>query len=322
MEPKANPCSPCDRVKENKFPDTWFKERLTPHETHSHRLKKILIKKKTKFQDALMADTYSFGRCLVLDGEMQSAQSDEFIYHESLIQPAFLTHANPRRALILGGGEGATLREILKHKSVSKATMVDIDGEVVAWCKRHMTEWHQGSFDNPRSEVIIGDAKKYVETAEEKFDVIVSDLPSPMEAGPAYQMYTVEFYKTLASRLARNGIFVLQAGSGSLMQIELHLKLFRTLKEIFPVVRSYATHIPSFDVPWAFLLCSLSPNLDPLNLTANDVDRRIAARVRAPLHFYDGITHEGIFRIPKNLRKRLAEEKGFITLKKPVYFFT
>lgn len=299
----------------------WFTEWFTSHENHSHQLKKILVKKKTKFQNALIADTYSFGRCLVLDGEMQSAQLDEFIYHEALIHPSFITHPNPKNVVILGGGEGATLREILKHKTVEKVRMVDIDGEVVNFCDRHMRLWHQGSFKNPRAEVIIGDAKKFIEETTEKFDLIISDLPSPIEAGPAYQLYTVEFYRILKERLHSNGVFVLQAGTTNLLQIALHLKLFRTLKEVFPVVRSYSAHVPSFDVPWAFLCCSRSRNVDPLKISGKETSQRIAKRINQPLKFYDGMTHEGLFRIPKHLRKLLDQEKGMITAKHPIYFF-
>lgn len=305
--------------KENK--KFWFKEWFTPHESHSHQLKKILIKKKTKFQNAVIADSYSFGRCLILDGEMQSAQLDEFVYHEALIHPALILHPHPEKVVILGGGEGATLREILKHKSVTNVKMVDIDGEVVKFCKKHLALWHQGSFHSPRAEIIIGDAKKFIEETEEKFDLIVSDLPSPIEAGPAYQLYTVEFYRTLVKKLTPDGLFVLQAGSGNLLQIELHLKLYRTLKEIFPVVRSYASYVPSFDVPWSFLLCSRKSPLDPAILSAKEVDKRIKRKIKGTLRFYDGISHQGIFGIPKHLRESLKKEKGIITLKKPVYFY-
>lgn len=299
----------------------WFKEWFTPHESHSHELKKILIKKKTKFQDVLVADSYSFGRCLILDGEMQSSQMDEFIYHEALTHPALILHPHPKKVVILGGGEGATLREILKHKSITNVKMVDIDGEVVEFCKKHLSLWHQGSFYNPRAEIIIGDAKKFIEETQEKFDLIVSDLPSPIEAGPAYQLYTVEFYQKLVQKLSRTGLFVLQAGSGNLLQIELHLKLYRTLKQIFPIVRSYGSYVPSFDVPWSFLLCSKKSYQDPLLLSIQEVDKRIAKRIQGSLRFYDGIAHQGLFGISKNLRNALQKEKGIITLKKPVYFY-
>ena len=94
-------------------------------------LKEYFVRTKTRFQRVVLADTYSFGRCLILDGELQSAQRDEFIYHESLVQPAMTLHPRPRDILILGGGEGATVREILRHPSVRRVTMVDIDGDVV-----------------------------------------------------------------------------------------------------------------------------------------------------------------------------------------------
>jgi spermidine synthase len=301
--------------------DRWFKEWFTPYESHSHKLKKIIVKKKTKFQNALIADTYSFGRCLVLDGEMQSAQLDEFIYHESLVHPSFIAHPDPAHAVILGGGEGATLREILKHKSIRRASMIDIDGEVVEWCRNHMSLWHQGSFDNPRARIIIGDAKQFIRETGEKFDIIVSDLPSPIEAGPAFQLYTVEFYRILKTRLKPGGSFVLQAGSGNLLQIALHLRLYRTLKKVFSIVRSYSAHVPSFDVPWSFLSCTDNTKADPAHLSAKEVERRIFQRVSGALQFYDGIAHEGLFRTPKHLRERLAKEKRIITLKKPLYFF-
>lgn len=269
----------------------------------------------------MIADSHSFGRCLILDGEMQSAEMDEFIYHEALIHPALMLHPNPQKVVILGGGEGATLREILKHKSVKNVKMVDIDGEVVEFCKKHLFRWHQGAFNNPRAEIIIGDAKKFIEETEEKFDLIVSDLPSPIEAGPAYQLYTVEFYRTLVKKLSPQGLFVLQAGSGNLLQIELHLKLYRTLKETFPLVRSYSSYVPSFDVPWSFLLCSKKSSQDPLSLSKKEVEKRIAKKIKGELHFYDGLSHQGLFGIPKHLQEALEKEKGIITLKKPVYFY-
>ena len=116
----------------------------------------------TKFQHAEIMETASYGKVLVLDGRIQSSQADEFIYHDALVHPGMLTtEVAPRTALIIGGGEGATLREILKHRTVKNCKMIDIDGEVVEWCKKHMGSWHKGSFDNPRAEVIIADAKEF-----------------------------------------------------------------------------------------------------------------------------------------------------------------
>jgi spermidine synthase len=297
----------------------WFKEWFTPHESHVHRIKRFIVRKQTAFQSAIVAESHSFGKCLILDGEMQSSQNDEFIYHEVLVHPALMGHPNPKNILILGGGEGATVRELLKHKTVTKVTMVDIDGEVIEFCKKYLYPWHQGAFNSPRCKLVVGDAKKFIEEQDEKFDVIISDLPSPIEGGPAYQLYTIEFYHDLIKRLNKGGVFVMQAGSGNLLQIELHQVLYSTLKHIFKIVRPCYAYVPSFDVPWAYLIASDSA--DPFKLTQKKADQIIKKRVRGPLKFYDGIAHVGLFHIPKYLRTLLSREKRLITKAKPIYFY-
>jgi len=303
---------------ETEFTSNWFTERFTPHESHSHQIKKTLIQTQTKFQKAILADSYSFGRCLILDGEMQSAKLDEFIYHECLVQPAMTLHPKPQDVLILGGGEGATVREILRHPSMKRVTMVDIDGEVVDFCKKYLKEWHQGTLTHPKTRLIIGDAREFVLNTEETFDIIISDLPTPIEGGPAYQLYTIEFYRKMLKRLRPNGIFIAQAGSGSMVQIHFHSVLFNTLRKAFHVVRPFYAFVPSFDVPWAFLLCA--QKADPMNLTASAVNKRLGT-ISRKLRFYDGQMHESLFRIPKYLRDTLAKEKQIISEKKPVFFF-
>ncbi len=298
---------------------TWLKEWFTPHESHSHHIKRTLVRKRTPFQDAIVAESYSFGKCLILDGEMQSSQHDEFIYHECLVHPALLCHPNPKNILIMGGGEGATVRELLKHKTVQKITMVDIDGDVIEFCKKHLTSWHQGAFKNKRLQLIVGDAKKFVEETDETFDVIISDLPSPIEGGPAYLLYTIEFYKDLMKRFNPNGVFVMQAGSGNLLQFELHQVLNSTIRHMFKIVRPFYAYVPSFDVPWAFLIGSNTT--DPLRMNQKRTDALIKKRLRGKLSFYDGVAHVGLFHIPKYLRTRLTAEKRLITKDKLIYFY-
>src|SRR5882672_8179287 len=151
---------------------SWFTEKFTPYDLRSHRIRRVLVRKKTRFQKAVLAETYSFGRCLILNDEIQSAEKDEFIYHECLVQPAMTLHPDPRDILVLGGGEGATVREILRHPGVRRVTMVDIDGEVVNFCKTYLREWHEGTFSDPKTRLIIGDARQYVLETTETFDVI------------------------------------------------------------------------------------------------------------------------------------------------------
>lgn len=165
----------------------------------------------TKFQAVELLQTEAFGRCLMLDGQMQSSQLDEALYHESLVQPAMCAHPQPQRVFIGGGGEGATLREVVKHACVTRATMCDIDEEVVALCKQHLPTHHKGSFDDPRAHVVYTDAKAYVEE-NGPWDVIILDLADPLECGPAFALYTQEFYRTCLDKLTPHGILVTQAG--------------------------------------------------------------------------------------------------------------
>lgn len=300
------------------FAGEWFTEWFTPDESHNHRFRKKLVETQTKFQKAIIADSRVFGRCLILDGEIQSAQLDEFIYHECLVHPAMVSHANPKEVLVLGGGEGATVREILKHRGVRKITMVDIDGEVVDFCRTYLKEWHQGAFSNPKTRVVIADAQDFVAKTRESFDVIFSDLPTPSNDSPLYSLYSVEFYRRLGARLRPGGILVVQAGSGSPQQFGFHGVLANTLKHVFPVVRPCYAFVPSFDGPWAFLLASRSPNAK--TLSAVQVDERLGTLKRL-LRFYDGQTHEGLFKIPKHVRKMLSSERRVLSAKKRAPLF-
>jgi spermidine synthase len=141
----------------------WFLDFLSPDEGHMHGIETILFSKQTQFQRMEIIETKSYGRCLILDGKMQSSQADEFIYHEALVHPAMLSHPEPKRVFVVGGGEGATVREILRHKSVERVLMVDIDEDVVEGSKQYLPEWSQGAFDDPRVELRYMDARKYLE---------------------------------------------------------------------------------------------------------------------------------------------------------------
>lgn len=284
----------------------WFTERFTNHEEHSHHIRKTLVRTKTQFQEAVLADLYAFGRCLILDGEIQSAECDEFIYHEALVHPAIAAHGSARNALILGGGEGATARELLRHKSLRQITMVDIDGEVVSFCKRFLKSWHQGAFTDRRVQLVIDDAYKFIAASGERFDIILSDLPTPSGAGPIRKLYTVDFYKRLLERLNPGGILVVQAGSGSPLQWRFHAILARTLSKVFRYVQPYQVFIPSFDGPWAYLFCSQTT--DPRHLSPSDIKRNLGS-VAKSLRWYDEETHQGLFHMPKHLRLALQKER-------------
>lgn len=289
----------------------------SPRDTELRPLvEKLLVRKKTSYQELILAHSRSFGKCLFLDGEIQSAEADEFIYHEALVHPALLAHPRPEKVLIIGGGEGATLREVLKHKTVRWACMVDIDREVVQFARHHLPEWHQGSLDDQRCEFVFADARAYLSDPTSTYDVIVSDLPSPQEGGPAWRLYTLEFYELVRSTLQPEGILVLQAGCGSADGAELLRALCATLTAVFKRVSPYREFVPSFEDTWSFLLASDKHR--PERMSAKKIDSLIAGRIDGELTFYDGIAHEGMFRFPKHLRKAI-EGGVVITDSSPVF---
>jgi len=256
---------------------------------------------------------------LVLDGKIQSSEADEFIYHEALVQPAMLTHPHPEVVFIAGGGEGATLREVLSHKTVKRAVMVDIDEEVVALCQKFLPNYSRGSFKDKRTELLHTDAREYLARSRELFDIIIIDLPDPIEEGPAYLLYTQEFYQLVRDRLTANGIITVQAGSAALTELLNFTSVNKTLKSVFPIVSPYQTDVPCFGGPWGFSLASL--NLNPVLLSPSEVDGRISARSLTHLRFYDGLTHQGIFSLPKHLREELSRQGRLITDDQPLYIY-
>ena len=297
----------------------WFHDYVNPDITISHRIKEVIYSGQTKFQSIAIIDNDSFGKCLVLDGKIQSSEVDEFIYHETLVHPAMVTHPNPEKVFIAGGGEGATLREVLAHNTVKKAVMVDIDEEVVNICRHFLPSWHQNSFDDPRAELHFADARAYLEKNDAKFDVIIIDLPDPLEKGPARLLYTREFYELAKQRLQPDGIISVQAESANWTQIANFVDIVNTLANVFPIVRPYQAHVPSFNSLWGF--ATASQKLDPQKLTPEEIDLKISTRISRQLKSYDGLTHQAMFTIPKHLRLKLSEIEKVITDKEPISIY-
>ncbi len=294
----------------------WFSDHISPDLTALHRIKKKVYSGRTKFQSVEIINTESLGICLVLDGKIQSSEADEFIYHEALVHPAMLTHPQPEKVFVAGGGEGATLREVLAHKTVKKAVMVDIDEEVVNLCRRLLPSWHENALDDPRTELHFADARKYLEETNEKFDVIVIDLVDPLEEGPARLLYTREFYQIVKQKLRPNGIISVQSEPSEWGNLENFTAITNTLKNVFSIARPYQVHVPSFLSLWGFV--AASQTLDPCQLSPEEIDKRISTRITKKLKSYDGLTHQAMFTIPKHIRQKLTTCKKVITDNKPI----
>ncbi|NLX90792.1 MAG: fused MFS/spermidine synthase [Firmicutes bacterium] len=295
----------------------WFIEYTHPTQAHMHGVDRYIYSGKTAFQRVEIIDTDFFGRCLILDGKIQSSQFDEYIYHEALIHPAMVLHPEPKKIFVAGGGEGAVLREILKHRSVEKLVMVDIDKETVELCKQYLPQWSQGTFEDPRVEVLYMDARKYLEENTEQWDIIFLDLPEPLDNGPCYLLFTTEFYKTVAERLRPGGHIALQADNLNPKLFQCHAAIYNTLKRHFKIVDSYGTYIPSFDTEWGFIFASQT--VSALDFSNEKINSILEEREITDLRFYDGLTHQALFSLTKDIRFLRSQSNRIIEDNNPLF---
>lgn len=281
----------------------WYVEESAPTEAHHHAVDEVFYSGRSDFQQVAVISTPVFGKMLILDGDTQSSQGDEKIYHESLVHPAMAGAANCSDVLILGGGEGATLREVLRCPDVKRATMVDIDGLVVELSKQYLPEWSAGAFEDPRARVIIGDALAFMREDRDRYGVIISDLTEPLEDSPSNVLFNGDVFGLIKSRLAEGGMYVLQASTAAFHNASLHCKMARTLRREYRFVASFFQYVPAFDTDWAFLACS-----DRIDLAALDraVIDAYCARLSGENFFYDAQTHRRLFSLPLYLRRMLA----------------
>ena len=296
-------------------PYLWFNEPPIDYDIYRFAVKSFLYDGQTEFQRVVILDTFEYGRMLVLDGFAQSSEKDEYIFHEALVHPTMVTHGDPRDVLIIGGGEGATLREVLAHDSVERLVMVDLDRELVEICKEYLPEWHRGKFDDSRVELVFEDGKQYVERCESMFDVIIIDVVDSLdEDNPAAALYTESFYASVRQRLRPGGLLVVQAMelcASNDIEGDNHLMVRNRLMKIFSTVRSYLVFVSSFQSEWAFVIASDGP--DPASLSREKIEERLSRRgtpespdLGSTLEFYDADAHIRMFTMSKDLKRFLA----------------
>ncbi|MCS7140424.1 MAG: polyamine aminopropyltransferase [Candidatus Nezhaarchaeota archaeon] len=294
----------------------WIVEYQTNSVAVIHMVKNLLYSGSSKYQNIDVIETEDYGTCLVLDGKIQSATVDEFIYHEALVHPAMTTHPSPEVTLIIGGGEGATAREVLKHKIVKRVVMVDLDEEVVQVSRKYIPQLSAGAFEDKRLNLIFDDGRAYLEKSREKYDVIIIDVTDPLRGGPSYLLYTKQFYELVRRSLNPDGIMVTQATS-TFYSRKSYTVIYNTIRQVFPITRAYSAWIPSYISSWGFVLASLK--YDPLALTEDEIKARLSGRGVIDLKFYSSEYHKPLFALPTYLRKALEEEKDVATDENPTF---
>ncbi|MCR2821332.1 spermidine synthase [Lederbergia panacisoli] len=239
----------------------WFTEKQTDHYGITMKVKRTLHTEQTDFQMLEMVETEEWGNMLLLDGMVMTTEKDEFVYHEMVAHVPLFTHPNPERVLVVGGGDGGVIREIMKHPSVKKAVLVDIDGKVIEYSKQYLPSI-AGELDNDRVEVKVDDGFMEIAKSENEYDVIMVDSTEPV--GPAVNLFTKGFYAGISKALKEDGIFVAQTDN-PWFKADLIREVQRDVKEIFPITKLYIANVPTYPSGmWTFTLGS--KRYDPLEV--------------------------------------------------------
>jgi len=273
--------------------ELWFTEKQTPNLALSCLLKTTLHREKTKYQDLAVLDTVEYGRMLVLDGCIMTTEKDEFFYHEMITHVPMHTHPRPEQVLVVGGGDGGTVREVLKHPTVSRVVLAEIDEGVVNAAREYFPTLSQGLSD-PRVEIQITDAILYVREHRDEFDVVIVDSTDPI--GPGVGLFTREFYQDVFKVLKDGGLMVAQTES-PVNNMEVVQKVYRNLQGVFPLVRLYLGPVPTYPTGiWSYTLASKGP--DPV---AVPDEKFLALETK----YYTPEVHRAAFALPPFIRERL-----------------
>lgn len=267
----------------------WFTERQTSDVGITCRIRKTLYAPEdTGIQEMAVVETGQFGKMLILDGTVQTTIGDEFVYHEMIAHIPLFTHPNPKKVLVIGGGDGGTIREIMKHPSVEEAHLVEIDGSVVEVSKKFLPEI-SCELDNPKVKIIITDGIEYVKKMRGEYDVIIVDSPDPV--GPAEGLFKSTFYQDIHDALKEDGLFVAQTESPFYHE-ELISRVTSSIKGIFPITKLYLASIPTYPSGlWSFTMGSKKYN--PLETGAENFQRKMETR------YYTPNIHQAVFALPK-----------------------
>jgi len=255
----------------------------------------------TPYQTVEVHDTKSFGKLFRLDGHLMTSEKDEFFYHENLVHVAAITHPAPKTALIIGGGDGGSAEELLKHQTIESVTLVEIDLAVLDIARKYFAEVHRGALTDPRLTVKVEDGLAFVRGATDTYDLIVLDLTDP--GGASEPLYGAEFYRTCAARLNPTGAMTLHIAS-PVAHPERVRAAMANLRAVFSVVIPYLVSIPLYGGLW--MMACASPTLNPAYLTPLEANRRIATRGIRDLQYYNGEVHRASMALPNFVRELVA----------------
>jgi len=280
------------------YSNLYVEEKMEDKYAIKFKVNKVLFSGKSPFQTVDVVETELLGKMLLNDGLIMVSERDEFVYHDMIAHVPLFTHPNPKKVLVIGGGDGGTAREVLRHKSVEKCVMVEIDEMVVNACKEFIPQT-SSALNDPRLELIIGDGIKYVNETTEKFDVILVDSTDPI--GPAEPLFNISFYKDIEKCLSDDGIVVSQ-GESPFYFDEMQKKLLGIKKEVFPITTLY--NFSNLTYPgglWSFTVGSKKYH------PVKDFDQERVTNSGLTFEYYNSGIHQAAFAIPSFMRQNLGE---------------
>ena len=299
---------PASKQREAKRDDLVF-DWLNAHSGYGTTATKTLAQIQSPYQKVEVYDTQQFGKLFRLDGRMMTSEADEFFYHECMTHPAALVHPNPESILVIGGGDGGSTEELLKHPSVKRIVMAELDPVVIDVSKQWLGAIHKGAFNDPRLEVSIGDGFEFVKSTTERFDMIVLDLTDPDT--PAFHLYSEQFFRMCQRILRPGGMLTLHLGS-PVYQAETVRKNTANLRKVFRHVAPISLFVPLYGSLWC--LAVASDTVDPRTTTAEVIAQRISERRVGDLRYYHPALHSALFALPLFVQdlvqpKAIAQEK-------------
>jgi len=291
-------------MKKNKslLTEQFITEWLTPDVGFVFRSGEVLDDFISPYQHIEVMETAPFGRVFRLDGYLMTSEADEWFYHENMNHIPAITHPDPRTALIIGGGDGGSARQLLKYQSMERVVVCELDAGVVAIAEEYFGSVHQGAFHDPRLELVIADGLKYVAECQQQFDLIILDLTDPQ--GYAEPLYTREFFSDCARLIGSHGLLSMHVGSP-----QFHAHRFKTifaeLHAVFNVVRPMLVPITLYGGFWG-MACA-SQLRDPKRIDSDLVEQRIQQRGISGLQYYNGDTHQAALALPNFVRQLLQQ---------------
>ncbi|KAH8178920.1 spermine/spermidine synthase domain-containing protein [Sarocladium implicatum] len=281
--------------------DGWFREisHMWPGQAMTLKVDKVLHHEKSQYQDVLLFKSTDYGNVLVLDNVIQATERDEFSYQEMITHLALNSHPNPKKVLVIGGGDGGVLREVVKHDCVEEAILCDIDEAVPRLSKEYLPEMAAG-LTHPKSTVHIGDGFKFLNDYKNAFDVIITDSSDP--DGPAESLFQKSYFQLLHDALREGGVITTQGSENQWLHLSLITRLKKDCKEVFPVAEYAYTTIPTYPSGQiGFMVCSKDPNADvkkPLRRWSPEEEEKLC-------RYYNAEIHAASFILPTFAKKEL-----------------